>query len=148
MQSPRADRQDSPLFKEQGVVSTPHPRRSQVQSGIKAQGLDSEDSCALLPAGSGPQPALLSLRSLSLKGEISLDGFKGPFMSEHCDSKRHPHLALVLLALDSFSIYCLFSKWSGPGGAPSRGVSVRADKWKLHRSPEELTGPTKEINVP
>ena len=84
-----------------------------------------------------------ALVSLSLKWEISLDGFKGPFMSKHCDSKRHPHLALVPLPLDSFSIYCLFSKWSGPVGAPPKGISVRADEWKLYWLPKEIAGHTK-----
>lgn len=68
-------------------------------------------------------------------------------MSQHWDSKPHPHLALVPRALDSFSIYCLFSKWSGLVGAPSRGLSVRADKWKWHQSAEEITGLTREMNV-
>lgn len=60
---------------------------------------------------------------------------------------QYPHLALFL-SLYFFSIHCLFSKWSGSIRAPSRRVSVCDDKCKLYSSPKEITGHSKEINVP
>lgn len=76
-----------------------------------------------------------------------MDEFKVSFRSKHYDSEWHPRWPLVALPLYSFLIHCLFSKQSGPIRAPSKGVSVCDDKWKLYWSPKEITGHSKEMNV-
>lgn len=63
------------------------------------------------------------------------------------DSKRHPHLALVPLALDSFSIYCLLSKWSGPVRLLLEEFLCVLTNGSCTGHPE-ITGHTEEINVP